>query len=767
MHRSRSLYLCLGVGIFLALAAVLLFAVSGSLRTASAQTTAIPTTTPPLAPGSPEEAAKVEEILAKMSTGEKVALIGGHAPGVSGIPSAGIPGMEVTDGPLGVRGGGNMVLPSGPLTGATFDPAIAEAIGTVISTDMLGRNDHCRVLLGPCINIHRTPLGGRNGESWSEDPYLAGWISAGYVKGVQEMGGAACVKHYACNNQEEGRGGLPVVVSERALREIYLPAFEMSAKEGKAWSYMAAYNGVNGFRMTANNHLENEILKGDWGSDGLIMSDWGATAEGVACCLAGLDLDMPGGGMAGAVGGNVGGRIPMSVLDDHARRFIRLYLRVQSLNHPTPLIPSTQPYIAQHQEVMLKAAQEGIILLKNDKVGDAPALPIDKTKVKKIAIIGPKAKNMPTSINGSGFVGVYVPMPQVYDQLKTRLGAGVTVTYAAGTTGDDKGGPGAFKYGVPYPAPPAPADDKNLQDAVNIAKDADVSIVLVGLGQPFEGEAQDRPVMGMPGNQDNLCAAVQAVCPRTIVVLLNGGVLQLGDWEKSVPGLLEAYYPGQMGGQALVDILLGEVNPSGHLPDTMGKKREDYCDAVSYPKANYDEGIYVGYRWFDNKKIEPLFPFGYGLSYTSFKYSNLKCTPDVVKTQKGPAGAGNSPLLLNPKPVEDALTPVTVTVDVENTGKVAGDDVVQLYVSDTQPRIDKAQRELKAFQRVSLKPGEKKTVTLTLDSRSFAYYDEAGAQWKADTGVYEVQIGESSRDIKLTGRLKLADTWTQAQTRPK
>jgi beta-glucosidase len=810
--------------------------------------------------------ARVADLLQRLTLDEKLDLLGGTGFTTKPIPRLDLPAMKMSDGPLGVRHGDSTVLPAGPLLGATWDPAVLEGIGTVQGEELQSKDDGMKVILGPCINIHRTPLGGRNGESFSEDPYLTGRLAVGYVNGVQRTGAAACVKHFACNNQEQDRMWVDIHVSERALREIYLPAFRATVQDAHALCIMDAYNQVNGAFCSANGHLLNDILKQEWGFTGLVMSDWGAVHDVLGPTLHGNDLEMP-------VGYSLNpwnlkpliaaGTVPMSVIDDKVRRILRTEITVGLLDGPYQRPAGSVVSNAAHLQIVREAAEKGIVLLKNQH----NALPIARAQIKRIAVIGELAAHMPGTIGGSGYVTAKVPLVSLLAGLRAAAGPGISVSYAPGggpnrgytdlaealipPDGKGKGLLGEYFLGKEMQGAPvltrvdprldfnwsskapdasmpltnysarwtgwvtAPAtavyefaltsddgsrlflDNKLVVDnwgdhgaytksvtmnllagqrhkitveyyqatsdasiylqwnahsiaagaldpemaaAVAAAKQADIAVVCVGLNSDFEGEGHDRSYLALPGNQDALVAAVAAANPRTVVVLFNGGVVIPGDWVNQVPALLEAYYPGNEGGAALASILFGDVNPSGRLPETIAKRREDYADYGYYPQSNiYGEGIYVGYRHFEKAGITPLFPFGHGLSYTTFQYSDLKITPHTL--------------------TPDGL--VHVTCSVKNIGKRAGAEVVQLYIHDPHPKIDKAPRELKGFTRVQLKPGEKKTVSLSLSPQALAYYDTARTRWVADAGVYDILLGASSQDIRLSGKLTLQGLWSE------
>ena len=669
------------------------------------------------------------------------------------------------------------------------------------------------------------------------------------IQGMQGVGISACVKHFAGNNQENDRDAVNATVSERALREIYLPAFEAAVTEGRVWSVMSSYNLVNGHHASANSFLLKDVLKTDWGFDGEVMSDWGGVHESDAVQF-GNDLEMPTGAnmsVSHLKAALADGSVTQAAVDDSVHRILRTVLRVGLLDGPiqrnSALVNSPA-----HQQLALAAAERGIVLLKN-----SPAvLPLDSRRIKSIAVIGEPAQRMQFDALGSPEVRP-LHVVEFLDGIKARAGQ-ATVTYAATRLDGEplpaaairtpNGGANGFKAeyfknrdlnGDPaivrveptinlrsprLPAPGFPRDNFSARwtgklvapatgtfiftltgddgfrvyldgkriidhwvegpatpdtgfaelvagksyelrveyfqaggaylaelswrtpnhplyaDAIAAAKQADVAIVCVSTRR-MEGEGNDRPSMELPGNQAGLIRAIAAANQNTVVVLNNGTPVTMQDWLASVPAVVETWLPGQEGGTALAAILFGDVNPSGKLPDTLAASREDYPDFGNFPGANhqvnYAEGIYVGYRHFDRAGIAPLFPFGHGLSYTTFGYDHLK----LSKKELSPAGS------------------VTASVDVTNTGKRAGEEVVELYVHDPKPQIDRPVRELKGFAKVALKPGETKTVQFNLQPRALAYFDTPGHQWKADAGDYEIQVGASSRDLRQKAVLHL------------
>lgn len=825
--------------------------------------------------------ARVADLLPRLTLEEKLGLLGGTGFATRPIPRLQIPAMGMADGPMGVRGGTDGT--QGPSTAflcgvamaATWDPVLVQRLGRAIGEEVQNKGEGADVILGPCVNIHRTPLSGRNWESFSEDPALAASMAAAYVSGVQSSGAAACVKHYACNNQEYERDFIDVRVGERALHEIYLPAFKAAVQSGHAWSLMDAYNCINGPHASANDLLLNQILKRDWGFDGLVMSDWGAVHDTLGATQGGNDLEMPTGDHLNPAALKpliMSGQVREAVIDDKVRRILRLLVRTGLLDGAKRRDPSLVNSKA-HQTLVREAGGKAIVLLKNETVQQKPLLPLDRNTIHSLALIGPNAAELRWCGGGSGYVQppyTVSPVEGIRDaagpQVRMRYAQGAElnaetlnvvpasallppegVTGAHGLQGEYfandalKGQPALlrrdavlnFDWASGSPAPSLPAqhfsvrwtgrlvapmtgiyqlgitsddgsrvflDGKQILDnwgdhaaqtrttrislsarsthaitveyyqgtgqasvrlgwivpdapgavdpligaAVAAAKEAEVAIVFAGLSSNFESEGSDRTTMALPGNQDALIRAVAAANPRTIVVLFNGGPILMNGWIDKVPALLEAWYVGQEGGHSIADVLFGSVNPSGHLPDTLAVRREDYPDFKNYPGQNghvdYAEGIYVGYRHFDRAQIAPRFPFGYGLSYTRFTYSDLQLSSSR----------------LSPR------STLSATLTVKNTGSRAGEEVVQLYLHDLQPKIDRPVRELKRFTRVALRPGQSRKVTFTLDPRTLAYYDVPGRQWRADAGRYEVQIGASSRDLRLRHIVTLSSVWTAA-----
>ncbi|MFA5339774.1 MAG: glycoside hydrolase family 3 C-terminal domain-containing protein [Candidatus Omnitrophota bacterium] len=799
---------------------------------------------------------KIDELIKKMTLGEKVTLIAGNEMETYSIDRLGIPKLKCCDGPVGVaRSGPVTAFPSSICMAATWDPDLIYKVSTALAEEVKGKDRN--MSLAPCVNIHRVPMGGRNFESFGEDPYLSSRLAVAYVKGLQDNKVLATVKHYACNNQEWERGTIDVVIDERALREIYLPAFEAAVKEGGSWSVMASYNKVNGYHSSENDHLLNEILKKEWGFKGFVVSDWGGTHSTVNAANYGLDLEMPRGDNFNSklVSAVNNGQVKEAVIDDKVRRILRamFWLGLFDAN-PAPNRGSLNT--AQHKEAAFLTSREGIVLLKNT----GGVLPIDITKIKSIAVIGPNAAANRFGGGGSSEVTpAYNVSP--LDGLKKRLGNKVAINYALGcklegevvpietsavqTVFNGKkvngflgeyfnnqgleGAPAVkrvdkhidFSWGDGPPAdgiqqdhfsarwtakltPPKTGEyEVNLRsddgsrlfidgreiinswkdhgeetksttmkfeagkeydlrvefyensggavvklgwdiprelaaEAAEVAKKSDIAIVFIGLSGRFESECFDRKDINLPDGQNDLVKKVVAANKNTVVVLNSGAAVIMNEWVNDVPAILEMWYPGQEGGNAIADVLLGYYNPSGKLPTTFPVRWED-CSAYStYPGKNgkvyYSDGIFVGYRYFDKQGTKVLFPFGHGLSYTTFEYSNLTITPGAVS---------------------DGKIDLTASFDLKNTGRREGAEVAQLYIREVAPGIERPVRELKGFKRVNLKPGETLKVTFKLDKRSFAFYDVDKKDWTANPGEFEIEAGSSSRDIKLKGTFTL------------
>jgi len=699
--------------------------------------------------------ARVEDALSRMTLEEKVALCHAQSKFSStGVPRLGIPAVWMSDGPHGVReeigwdtwnaagwtSDSCTAFPALTCLAATFNPQLSYRYGVSIGEEARYRGKD--MLLGPGANIYRTPLNGRNFEYLGEDPYLAARMVVPYVQGVQKNGVAACVKHFALNNQEEERGSINVNVSDRALYEIYLPAFKAAVKEGGAWSVMGSYNQFRGQHCCHNDLLLNQILKNEWGFDGVVVSDWGGAHDTRQAALNGLDIEM-GSYTNGMTSGKSSayanyylaqpfldllkqGDMPVSVVDDKARRVLRLIFRTNM----APNRPFGRFTCPEHNQVAREIAAEGIVLLKNDHA----FFPIPAGKYRRIAVIGENATRSLTKGGGSSELKVKQEVSAL-EGLKALYGAD-HVSYSLGYVS------GKYQWGKEDKTPLNP--DSLLRAAVEVARQADVVIFIGGLNKnAFQDcEGHDRKTYDLPFGQNNLIAALFKVNKQLAVVLVSGNAVAM-PWLNQVPAVVQAWYMGSEAGNALADVLSGTSNPSGKLPFSYPEKLEDtgahFYGSTSYPGDHvneyYKEDILVGYRWFDTKKIKPLFPFGYGLSYTSFAVGKL------TSDKKDYTGKDT----------------IHLSVTVRNTGKVDGAEVVQVYATQEHPSVARPVKELKAFSKVWLKAGETTSVTLAIYTVDLAYYDETRHDWKLEPDTYVLQSATSSAvtDIKSTVRVRL------------
>lgn len=671
-------------------------------------------------PAKNDFAARARDLVSKMTLDEKIAELHGikdtnHLRFVPPIPRLGIPSFRIANGPAGVGPADEPVqvpataMPAPIALAASWDVGLAHEYGATIGMEAryLG-ND---LLEAPDINIARVPQNGRTFEAFGEDPYLVAQMSVAVIKGIQSKGEIANVKHYAANNQEVDRMKVNVNVGPRALREIYLPAFEASVKEGHVASLMSAYPRVNGHYCCENDDLETVILKNEWGFPGFITSDFGAVHSTVPCALAGLDLEMPTGKYFGdALKAAVqSGEVPMSVIDDKLIRRFRTMMEFGLFDNP----PKRQPVPAQADgEVSRRIAEEGMVLLKND--GDV--LPLNPDNLHSIAVIGPYAAKAMTGGGGSSHV---VPLYTVapVDGIQQRAGGQVKVQFDDGT---------------------------NIAQAAALAKDADVAIVMVG-DNATEGKDHKLTLLG---SQDDLVQAVAAANPHTVVVLKTGSPV-LMPWVDNVPAILQAWYPGEEDGNAVAAVLFGDVNPSGKLPLTFPKQLSDLPANTpeQYPGVKdqvfYTEGVFVGYRHYDANNIVPLFPFGHGLSYTTFAYTNLAITAH---------GKPASTIYLKDSGTDFSKPLLNIELDVANTGSRAGKEVVQLYLGlPSTPDLPQPPLQLKHFAKVPLEPGQNARIRFELNAQSLASWDINYYKWTVLPGTYRVMVGSSSRDIRQAG----------------
>ena len=687
-----------------------------------------------------------------MTLEEKVAMTHAQSKFSSpGVPRLGIPELWWSDGPHGVRaeiewnswGYANWTndsitaFPALTCLAATWNPELSYAYGNAIGAEARYRKKD--VLLGPGVNMYRHPLNGRNFEYMGEDPYLASIMVVPYIKGVQENGVATSTKHYVLNDQELWRGHINVELSDRALHEIYLPPFKAAVVDGGCWTIMGAYNKVRGQHACHNEFLLNKILKDDWAFDGVVVTDWGGAHDTKEAALYGLDVEM--GSFTNGLTSESefgynnyylgdgylemlrSGEVPMSTVDDKASRILRLIFRT-SMNIDRPWGSQAT---AEHAAVARTVGEEGIVLLKNSPVTKkgTPLLPIDGSKYNKILVVGENATRSLTQGGGSSELK---PKEEVSPLAALKAVYGNKISYAPGYKA------GRSMYGNVEPISPA-VEDALRAEAVAMAQDVDLIIYVGGLNKNHEQdcEAGDRITYGLPFSQNQLIEELLAVNPNMVMSLLSGNAVEM-PWVDRVPAIVQTWYLGSQAGNALANVLTGEVNPSGKLPFSFPKRLEDngaiHYGQMSYPgdsiNQTYLEDILVGYRWHDTKKIPALYPFGYGLSYTTFEYGK--------------------PQISSKKLLEGETA--TVQVKVKNTGKVAGKEVVQLYISDKKSSLPRPTKELKGFQKVDLQPGEEKEVTFTITPAELCYYNDALSQWVAEPGEFEAMIGASSADIK-------------------
>ena len=818
----------------------------------------------------------IEDLLSQMTLREKVSLLAGENMWYTvPVERLGIPALKMTDGPNGARGAGSLTggvkttcFPAGISLASTWNTDLVERVGQALADE--AKLKGAQVLLGPTVNIQRSPLGGRNFECFSEDPYLSARLAVAYITGLQREGVGASIKHYVCNDEEFERFSLSSEVRERVMREIYLPPFEAAVRETRPWTVMAAYNLVNGVAASESPLLLTEILRDEWGFDGVVVSDWFESVKSTAASVnAGLDLEMPAPRWRGEklLAAVESGEVTEATVETSVRRLLLLLDKAGLFEHPQA---GTEQAIdlPERDALVRAAAAEGIVLLKNEQ----QTLPLKPEHLTSIAVIGPNAQVAQITGGGSAQVNAHYAVTP-FEGIVAKLGDQVHVGYEqgctnyrllplldagqlmAGTQGSEHGlaveyfnsdnlsgasvnqemqsttdimwfgqlpegvnpqqfsarmsgrftpqetgpytfglvsaglsrlsidgrevidnwtqqTPGLDYFGsgstevqavVPLEAgheylltldfartaatllaavrlgvlPPVPADA--IGRAVRLAAASDVAIVCVGFGGEWQSEGFDRPDMELPGKQNALVEQVATANPRTIVVLNTGSPITM-PWLDKVAAVVQAWYPGQECGNAIADVLFGDVTPSGKLPQTFPVRVEDNPAYLNFPGENgkvyYGEGLFVGYRYYDKKRIAPLFPFGFGLSYTTFGYSPLR-----LSTQE-----------INP---DDTLQ---VSVDVTNTGQRAGQEVVQLYVRDMQARLQRPEKELKAFAKVHLEPGECKTITLSIERSALAYYDDLAHQWVAEAGEFEVLVGASSQDIRATAPFVLTDS---------
>ena len=637
---------------------------------------------------------------------EKAALTSGTNPwSLGNVAAKGLPNYTITDGPHGLRKAQNTesmdveenvpatCFPPAAGMACSWNPELVERVGEAMGEECI--QEQVAVILGPGVNIKRNPLGGRCFEYWSEDPYLAGHTAVGIVKGVQSKGVGTSLKHFAANNQETDRLRISATISPRAMREIYLPAFEYIVKTAQPWTVMCSYNKINGVFSSQNRWLLTDVLRGEWGFKGIVMSDWGAVSDRVAALNAGLNLEMPPSNTDNQiVAAAKDGRIPATQLDEMAQGMIDLVAKAR----PAMSRDGYQYDVDAHNEVARQAAVESMVLLKNE---DA-TLPVAKGA--KIAVIGEFARTPRYQGAGSSLINP-TKLTSFLDALEER---GVAADFAPGFTLDD-----------------AAQDPALTEQAVTAAEQADVVLLFLGLPAAYESEGFDRTTLDIPAKQVEVLEAVAAANPNVAVVLSNGSVVSL-PWQGRAKAILETWLLGQAGGAALADVIFGDEAPSGKLAQTIIDDVNDDPSAMNWPgeegHVDYGEGVFVGYRYHDTFRKQVTYPFGYGLSYATFDVH------DATVAKTGPRTA-------------------EVTVTVTNTSDVAGAETVQVYVAPSKAKVARPVHELKGFAKVALEPGESKNVTIALDDRAFAYWSERFDDWHVEGGTYTVEVGVSSRDI--------------------
>lgn len=649
---------------------------------------------------------KYKNIINKMTLEEKASLcVGKDYWNSENIERLDIPSIKMSDGPHGLRvqkkNGDNLgvnksevaiCFPSSATIANSWDKDVAYNLGKTLGEE--AKSENVNIVLGPGVNIKRSPLGGRNFEYFSEDPYLTGIMATQYVKGLQSNNVGACVKHFAVNNQENRRRTVNVVVDERTLREIYLKAFEMIVKEAKPWSVMSAYNKLNGKYCTENEVLLN-ILKKEWNFEGIVITDWGAENDRVKGLVAGNELEMPGGrgnGKEEIIQAVKEGKVSEEYLDEIVDRILNIAFKCEKIEHSYNK--------EKHHEIAMELAQESIVLLKNEN----NILPINK---RKIALIGDMAKNPRYQGAGSSTINPY-KVENAYDCF---IQNGIEVDYAKGYNRIESD------------------DDKELiNQAVEVAKNKDVVILFLGLTENYESEGMDRTNLEIPKNQIKLIESIYSVNKNIIVVLSNGAPITM-EWKDKAKAIITGYLGGESGAKAMVNCILGKVNPSGKLAETYPIKLEDSPCFNNFPgtevSVEYKEAIYVGYRYYDKNNIKVLYPFGYGLSYTTFEYSNLNIENNIVSFR------------------------------IKNTGKVKGKEIAQVYVSQCNPTIFKPLKELKGFEKVELEPDEEKEVNIILDDSAFQYYNVQNKKWEIESGEYKILVGKSCESIELECKIHI------------
>ena len=662
----------------------------------------------------------ITNLIKQMSLEEKAALCTGAGPWTTTpVEHLGIPELTVTDGPHGVRRVEDVstfistsipatCFPSAASMAATWNVPLIHELGQAIGEECIAQK--VDVVLGPGANMKRTPLCGRNFEYYAEDPYLAGEIAVGFISGVQSKGVGTSLKHFAANNQEYQRLKINSVVDERTLREIYLPAFEAAVKKAKPWTVMCSYNKLNGTFAAENHKLLTEILKDEWGFEGFVVSDWGAVHNRVEALRAGLDLEMPGPRerrVKAVIDAVRSGELDESVLDEAVLRILKIVFKAAETKKGGAFPAEA------HHALARRVAGEGMVLLKNNGI-----LPLQGHK--KIAVIGRAAQEAYYQGGGSSHINpTQLDVP--FDELK-KLAGDASFTYADGYPRDES------------------FDQSLIDEAVRNASSAEAALLYLCLPASKESEGYDRPDLDFTDHQVALINAVTATQANSVVILNNGAPVVMSAWMDGAAAVLEAWMMGQAGGGAIADILFGKVNPSGKLAESFPLSLNDTPAYLNYPGENgtvrYGEGLFIGYRYYDAKQMPTLFPFGYGLSYTTFDYKNPKSSSSSFKDVDG----------------------LTVSIDITNSGQLAGKEIIQVYVKDHEASLVRPAKELKAFAKVELLPGETKTISFTLDFRAFAFYNPAFKQWITEDGEFDILFGSSSTDIRCSLTVTLQST---------
>lgn len=679
---------------------------------------------------------RIKELIEVMTLEEKVAMIHGNGLFSTGaVPRLGIPPLIMSDGPMGVRrdfyddkwiainNTDDFVtyLPSNTALAATWNINLAYKAGQVLGNEARGRGKD--VILAPGVNILRSPLCGRNYEYISEDPYLTSRIAVSIIKGIQENDVAACVKHFAVNNQETNRLKVNVEVDDRALRELYFPAFDVAVNEADSYTLMGAYNKLRGTHASHSNYLLNKVLKGEWNYEGVVISDWGAVHDTYEAVYNGLDIEMNvttnfneyfmANPLIKAVNE---GKIEEKSLDDKISRILNLMFKLKMFDDNRY---EGEYNTLEHKQRVLDVAREAITLLKNE----GKLLPLDRKKIKRLVVIGENGDRIHSPGGDSAAIkALYEVTP--LSGMHMKFGGNTKIEYFKGYSSEGNG------------------DDKILFDeAVVAAKNADAVVFVGGINHDFDTEGFDKPDLVLPYGQDDLIKEILKANKNTVVVMICGTPVEMGQWLDMAPAIVHSSYAGMEGGTALAEVLLGHVNPSGKLPMTFPKTLMDspahsIGEFPGVQTVHYKEGLYVGYRYFDTYKVEPLFCFGHGLSYTTFEYSDIR----ISKEEK------------------DNDIKVIATFNVKNIGTVAGAEVIQGYVRDIESQLERPEKELKAFDKVFLQPQEKKEVKLEFDKKAFAYYNDEEVTWVCEKGEFEILIAASAQDIRLKVNITLDET---------